>query len=352
VTDFKTLWARLQIENFYWKIGFYALCSAGLVHALFIPLFLLINLPVMAFINVFSVFIYWYSIFGLGLQTIETRNDGLIGWLVFTELIGHNLLATYYLGKDAGFEYYIYVLAVLPFFIFTYRQSVYLFRIFLVISLALLIDVSPLFKTPKISVSQETLSLIHHLNLFVFLAVLSALSYLYALYAKAHQDQLESHVYIDPLSGLYNRRFVYEMQKEIESRQNGWENPAFLLVDIDHFKAFNDTYGHDCGDTAIAQVATSLQKNLSNGIAVRWGGEEFLLLFKRADPATLQTAAERIRQIIATHPTRCRHGNLPLTVTAGGTIMREGESFHAALKRADTALYQGKHLGRNRVVLL
>jgi diguanylate cyclase (GGDEF)-like protein len=344
---------RLQVTNFYWRIGFYGLVLAGFFHALFIPLFLWLGIPVLAAVNVLSVAIYWYCIFGLGLPTLESGDDSTIGWLVYIELIGHNLLATYYLGPDAGFQYYIYVLAVLPFFVFTYSFTVYALRIAFVIIVSLLIDTHSLFRTPVVHIDPSLLQLLHHFNLFVFLSVLSLLSYLYAVHARTHHDTLERGAVRDHLTGLYNRRHIETLVESFGRDKSQWPSPGLLLVDIDHFKRLNDTYGHACGDVAIVTVANLLAQDGFGADAVaRWGGEEFLLLYRNIDEVSLHDRAERIRKAVSEEPIRWDGLEIFITITVGGTVAAGEESFNEALHRADMALYEGKKGGRNRVTLL
>jgi len=347
------IWARLQVENFYWKIGFYGLILAGFFHALFIPLFLWLGIPFMAAVNVVSVFIYWYCIFGLGLPTLDSGDDSLIGWLVYFELIGHNLLATYFLGQDAGFQYYIYILAVIPFFVFTYSFAVYTLRIAAVIAVSLLIDTHTLFRQPAATVDPTILHLLHHFNLFVFLSVLSLLSYLYAVHARDHHDFLERGAVRDHLTGLYNRRYVESLVEDFAARTRRWPSPGILLIDIDRFKRLNDTYGHACGDAAIVQVASLLNEgNFKAEAVARWGGEEFLLLFADIDEVALSEVAEKIRTAVRERPITWQGESLRVTITVGGSMPAPDESFEAALHRADLALYEGKTGGRDRVVIL
>jgi len=316
-------------------------------------MFLYLDIPVMAAVNLLSVFIYWYSIYGLGIRTIETRDDRLIGWLVYSELMGHNLLATWYLSTAAGFQFYIYMLAFLPFFIFTYSRTVYIFRVLLVIVISLVLEISGRFHSPNVPISPETLSLLHLLNLSIFLGVLTILSYLYTHYERAHHDLLETRSSQDPVTGLYNRRYIYDLVAAEWHDRNLWPAPALILIDIDYFKRINDTWGHSCGDRAIITVATALKHTaFPPAVVSRWGGEEFLILFRHIAPEELRGTAEDLRKSIARLSIPCGNTAINLTVTLGATTVRENDSFEETLHRADRALYRGKESGRDRVVLL
>jgi diguanylate cyclase (GGDEF)-like protein len=350
ITPFPVLWSRLRKENFYWMIGFYALSAAAIVHLLFIPLFWILDLPFLSAFNVLSVLAYWYAIFGLGMQAMERRDDRLIGWIVYVELILHNLLASYYLGTCSGFQLYIYALVLLPFFVFTYSRPIYLLRISVVILLSLAIDRMSVFHYPKVPVSEVTIQWLHTFNLFIFLGILGLLSYLYAVHSKAHHDLLEHSAHRDMLTGLYNRRFISRFSEKFsagEEPHGDGKRLGVLLGDIDRFKELNDTYGHDCGDRAIDHVATLLSKHLGDATVARWGGEEFLILFERTDSVRLYRRAEELRKIIESEPVECGGKSIPVTITFGGTVERRGEGFAELLKLADLALYEGKKSGRN-----
>ena len=119
----KHILKMLNHTHFYWKIGFLGVAISGVVHLFFLFLFLYMDIPLLAAINLISVIIYWYSIYGLGKEAIETGDDSIIGWLIYLELIGHNLLAAWTLGREAGFQYYLYIPAFLPFFIINYPST-------------------------------------------------------------------------------------------------------------------------------------------------------------------------------------------------------------------------------------
>jgi diguanylate cyclase (GGDEF)-like protein len=318
---------------------------------MFIVLFAILGMPIMALVNGLSVAAYWFSIFVLGMETLETHDDRLIGWIVYTELIGHNVLATYFLGTQAGFQYYIYVVAFIPFFIFSYARSVYGARLGMVLLIAMVIEISDWFHQARVEVDPEWIAWIHHVNLGIFLAVVSLISYLYAVYAKAHHDQLQEDVYRDHLTGLYNRRFMQEKIQKRLGDASAKPIAALLLIDIDRFKELNDTYGHDCGDNALVRLAKVLAENVCSGTIARWGGEEFLICLPEADEHSMHRTGEQIQRAIETHAIACDKATVRLTVTIGATMGRTSDTFEAMLKRADEALYEGKKTGRNRMVI-
>ena len=158
----------------------------------------------------------------------------------------------------------------------------------------------------------------------------------------------------DALTRLLNRKFLpVVMSKEVlYSRQSG-HSFAVLLIDVDHFKHINDTYGHEAGDLALQQIAGLLTSNTRGGdYAFRHGGEEFLLVLVDIEPTRALQVAESLRQRIAAEPFRLGQQVLQLTVSIGVAVHDGHPDYQRLLRRADQALYQAKHEGRNRSILL
>lgn len=158
----------------------------------------------------------------------------------------------------------------------------------------------------------------------------------------------------DPLTGLGNRRALEEDLDLLEARVARYGHRyCMALIDVDHFKAFNDTYGHQAGDHVLATVANELEQQARAGDAVyRYGGEEFLCIFPEQSMESGTTAVERMRSgIELLGVPHAGNPNGVLTISAGLAVLDPGEDGSAIelLKRADEALYRAKELGRNRV---
>ena len=180
---------------------------------------------------------------------------------------------------------------------------------------------------------------------------------------KCYEDRLRAN-YIhsvnaavtDALTGMYNRRYLESHFERVIARISGGEKPVSLMVlDIDHFKVVNDTHGHDAGDEVLQGVAKRILSNLRGfDTAVRYGGEEFVVLLPDAPASAAIAAAERLCNSISAKPmpVSTLPGGLPLTVSIGlATAIAGQESLEHLVKRADIALYEAKNAGRNRVVL-
>lgn len=155
----------------------------------------------------------------------------------------------------------------------------------------------------------------------------------------------------DPLTGLYNRRYLVEKLEEarLRTRRNG-VGYSTIMIDIDNFKKFNDLHGHECGDLVLKTVATGMSESLRATDSVgRWGGEEFLILLPETDSAGAFELGERIRQRIEGSSAKYREKELKVTITVGVAACRDGdEEIDDCIRRADEALLTGKAGGRNR----
>ena len=166
--------------------------------------------------------------------------------------------------------------------------------------------------------------------------------------AAANRDAL-----CDALTGLPNRRHLdVALDARLEDlRRYGWSF-GLLIADVDHFKAVNDTYGHDVGDQALRTVASTLAGGARAGDLVgRWGGEEFVILAKGGDERTLSSLAERCRALVASVTVRVGDVHIPVRVSVGAALAVAADGPQDVLTRADAALYQAKEGGRDRVVV-
>ena len=157
----------------------------------------------------------------------------------------------------------------------------------------------------------------------------------------------------DGLTGIHNRRWLDETLHRLVVRHERDEEPLCVaLIDIDHFKKFNDTHGHEVGDLVLTTVAATLVKNLRpTDLVARFGGEEFVILFPQTVPADALLAGERVREIVSQMVVKKADGaELPrVTISMGIAPLVHGEKPAETLKAADVAMYEAKHGGRNQV---
>lgn len=186
------------------------------------------------------------------------------------------------------------------------------------------------------------------------LAVAAAEQLALALANLRLQTTLHTQSIRDPLTGLFNRRYLeVSLERELARANRHSQSMAILMLDLDHFKRFNDSWGHDAGDAVLVQFADVLKRNTrAEDIACRYGGEEFTVILLETDADTARKRAEQIR--IATAQMTLEHRQQPLdriTVSIGIALFpQDARSSDDLLRRADSALYRAKHAGRNRVV--
>ncbi len=157
----------------------------------------------------------------------------------------------------------------------------------------------------------------------------------------------------DALTGIYNRRYCTEiLEKEVDRARRYGSRLSFLMIDIDNFKAFNDTYGHLVGDMVLTEVAHLLQSGLRKTDTVaRYGGEEFALLLPETDPKGSLAVAERYRAQVQAHKFGSEKDPLRVTISIGLSHYPSPviESVDDLIRLADNALYKAKSNGRNKV---
>jgi diguanylate cyclase (GGDEF)-like protein len=165
-------------------------------------------------------------------------------------------------------------------------------------------------------------------------------------------EELERISITDGLTGLSNRRHLMELLEHEARRTQRTKHPfSVLVVDVDHFKKFNDTYGHLAGDQVLTKLATVLQHTIREiDSAARYGGEEFVLLLPETDLAGAVQAGERIRARLAREKFAVGDDEATVTVSMGAAEFPiDGDTTEAVIASADAALYQAKRRGRNRV---
>lgn len=168
------------------------------------------------------------------------------------------------------------------------------------------------------------------------------------------QRRCEESSRIDFLTGLFNRRWLDEMlPRLVERSMTGNSSMGLMLLDIDHFKNYNDSYGHLAGDEALRMVAATIINHIRpTDSAVRYGGEEFLVLLPETGKDDAVAGAERIRQAIGELSIKGEDGNLlpGISISIGVTTTNGGGQDREGIAIADRALYQAKSSGRDRVV--
>ena len=157
---------------------------------------------------------------------------------------------------------------------------------------------------------------------------------------------------VDELTKLHNRRYFIEaLEGEFERASRYEIEMALIMVDLDHFKKINDTYGHPSGDMVLSEIGRILKKHVRrNDIACRYGGEEFAVILSNVSRENIYAAYDRFREMVSEHLFEYESNQFHITVSIGIAFSNNAESANDLLSQADQALYQAKDTGRNKTV--
>ncbi|MGV3651688.1 MAG: diguanylate cyclase domain-containing protein [Devosia sp.] len=166
-------------------------------------------------------------------------------------------------------------------------------------------------------------------------------------------EALEALAFVDQLTGIANRRGFSDRFAAVSAERKGAAQLALLLIDVDHFKRINDSFGHAAGDAVVVAVAQRLKDVARSRDGVgRWGGDEFIVLIHDIGAQSLKAIADAVQRAITSAAIELPGGQTAqITVSVGAYLVAPDESLEAAADRADTALYRAKAEGRNRVVI-
>ncbi len=165
-------------------------------------------------------------------------------------------------------------------------------------------------------------------------------------------QQLEKLAITDGLTGIYSRRYFLErFEEELNRSQMRKMNVSFLMIDVDHFKIFNDKYGHLTGDKILKEIAEIIRQNIREiDFTGRYGGEEFSVVLPDTSHEGVNFVAERIRSAIEKSTIAAYDTDVKTTVSIGMTTFPvDGKSANELIDKADWALYRAKKMGRNRI---
>ena len=165
-------------------------------------------------------------------------------------------------------------------------------------------------------------------------------------------EKLNKQATTDPLTGVYNRRFFMDScQKNIALAKRKKEPLSILMIDIDHFKQINDTYGHAIGDEVIQKLSSIMQESQrKSDVIARYGGEEFLILLPDTPYERAKEVAQKLRKKVEESFVETHNGKkVRFSVSIGVATIHKEDSYETLMHNADKALYQAKESGRNRV---
>ena len=161
--------------------------------------------------------------------------------------------------------------------------------------------------------------------------------------------ELNNLAYVEPLTKAARRNYGEEVLDKALAAFSGTASPfGVLLLDLDRFKSINDTYGHQAGDHALANISELIRRNLrSSDLLVRWGGDEFLVIATGLDTAVLANLGEKLRGLAEGMCFEYNGSDIPIRLSIGGAFAKLGDTREGLLERADKNLYSSKEKGRN-----
>ena len=319
---------------------------AALVDLGLLILFLLLDSPVLAWLNLVSIAMY-----GVAYWLLTKRINLPAIALIWGEVLLHAAIGSLLVGWDSGFHYYL--LMFIPAIVVSSRVRVSVFLV--LILLAFYLGLHAVSRAVGIAtpLSPVGLAIVHSFNVAVVFAMASYTARFYYGTVQRAEQKLVQFATQDSLTGLSNRRNFMALAKQEVARARRTGAPiALLIADIDLFKQINDQRGHDAGDRVIAHAASvMLQLCREQDIVARWGGEEFLLLLPATAGKPVAALAERIRQGHADTHVEHAGATIRYTLSLGVTLLELNEPISEAIARADRAMYQSKAAGRNKVTV-
>lgn len=343
---------RFSNEKFVQMLSKLANTSVLAVHFMMLVEFVYFHVTPLAAVNVISVLMY-----GVCFWLIYRKMFAAYIWVTYVEMSIYMCIATVCLGWDYGFYLYCIGLIVVIFYadymaIKTHqkRQSGVYFSVML-IAVYLFCFIWTRMYQPIYQIHENIANMHLALNsaiVIVFLVVYIKM----ILQAVLHSENLlKSMAQHDELTGLHNRYHMLECLQNIMSARNAEEH-FLMIIDIDNFKKFNDTYGHNCGDYVLKRLAELLQEKCEGYAVCRWGGEEFLIAGKIDHNMKNQVQIlENLRKSIEAENFQYGAYQLRITITGGVARFHRGfKDIQAWVDMADKKLYQGKNTGKNKIV--
>lgn len=168
----------------------------------------------------------------------------------------------------------------------------------------------------------------------------------------AYHDEIYRLTTVDGLTQINNRRFFDEaIEREISRSRRYNRTLSLVLIDVDHFKRINDTFGHLAGDAVLKEVASAIKKRIrKEDLLARYGGEEFAVLTPEVDMKGALAMAEKVRKVVEKHEFSFDDEIIPVTISCGvSTLGKKSDGAEALVQRADEKLYEAKEAGRNQV---
>jgi len=325
---------RIYLLNMFTLVGLFFLFPLGLLalyNSMFSLAFVLIIASFMLSVN--FIFLKLTHNYRHASYTISTLFFFLMVYLVYTG------------GVEKTGPLWIYALPMIIMFLLGFKRGLIILSLYLLFLIAILYGLD------------NSHMPVHYSHIFKLRIILSfiVIMFLASVYEfireKTYHDMIDLRTTLentskqDPLTGLYNRRAYNENLQHLHNSEG-----TILMCDIDHFKKINDYFGHYIGDMVLIQVAKCIQDNIRNeDLAIRWGGEEFLIFLPGSSQDNGYIVSEKLRKSIENLSIRNGDGALiKITISIGVSVVNHTTPLSTAIRHADKAMYIAKNSGRNK----
>lgn len=316
-------------------------------------------------VHVFNVFLFWkFGLYPLVvLNAVSSavyvifltlfKSENLRISFAYFEIIIFSALTELISGGHFGTLTFVIGMVAVIFFMLPYSNRKK--HIYQLIGAALAVAIS-LISVFNYSLYPELMDLVlHHssfvkvLNLIITLFSLFYLTNLYLVELRTTREKLDYNSNHDVLTGLYNRRFFEGIMKR--SKEEKETSYSVAMLDVDDFKKINDTYGHETGDRVLAAVSKCIEASLpENAVAVRWGGEEFVIYLPQVDNDRAMEILDVFRTKLSEQVIYHRGTRVSITATIGLCTGESIADYEEYIRQADEKLYWGKQHGKNQIV--
>ena len=329
--------------------------SVCIVHFLLLVYFTYLNIVPLMIFNLCSVILYFSA------NLLVRKQCWLACFLItYCEICFHTVAAIYLLGSETSFLYYSFALIPVSYYVSyttsTFKRKMLYPLLLMFVNFALAISCNVYLyrqEPPKVLTSSQGL-LISCFNIVVAVSFLTAFSVFFVIEIRDNQHEMNKqnmklnyYAQYDPLTALLNRRSMKEKMTELQKK--GEDNICVVISDIDDFKRINDTFGHECGDKALVHISAILKELLPNCNLCRWGGEEFLFIWKGTEEEC-RKQTEKVRKAIEQIEFRYKGEDIHFTMTFGLQKHSLKGNLEKTISLADEKLYRGKQSGKNCVV--
>lgn len=335
--------SKIKILN----IVVFITCIIASLYACFF--FVQLNNPALTIMNLGFVALY-----GASMVLNHFQHYKIAKLSFFIVLMLHVLILTVYIfTPSASFHYYYLLLPCGIFLIFDDEEQTE--KLFVMVSSSALFFYCHVFQNndPIVELSLQTENTIYISAITIIILEIYFVMSIFSRANSKHQLKLKKLATIDPLTGINNRRTLMSKGDEFYQHAKRYQKVfSLIMLDVDHFKKINDTYGHAIGDAILKKVSSTLVDNTrASDIVARYGGEEFIVLLPETDESAAFIIAEQLRLMVSEAKTTLDSGDdITCSASLGVASYKQSSScFANILSQADLALYEAKNTGRNKV---